>query len=112
MVQIVAEAEGTVVLKSRTIVSVLDLFGINSYIPSLIGIFDAYGENAQMFVTPARPWVLSFNSSVTKVLGLCAPTATKSQYCSHHITGSVGTILTGDIPLCVLLLPVVFRAPV
>lgn len=41
MVQIVAEAEQTVVLKSRTAVSRLDFLGIRSYIPSLIGCFGA-----------------------------------------------------------------------
>lgn len=41
MVQIVAEAEQTVVLKSRTAVSQLDFLGIRSYIPSLIRCFGA-----------------------------------------------------------------------
>lgn len=56
MVQIVAEAEGTVVLKSRTIVSVLDLFGIHSYIPSLIGIFDAVAPEGIMEKMPKCLW--------------------------------------------------------
>lgn len=41
MVQIVAEAEQTVVLKSRSAVSRLDFLGIRYYIPSLIGCFGA-----------------------------------------------------------------------
>lgn len=41
------------------------------------GTRGCYRENARTCVTPARPWVLSFNTSVTKVLGLCARTATK-----------------------------------
>lgn len=88
MVQIVAEAEGTVVLRSRTAVSFWDfVWNQVRYLPtSRPPWWDAlmpwrprelWRECPNVCDPSAWPWVLHFHTSVTKVLWLCAHVATR-----------------------------------